>query len=316
MESSACDPTGPDTGLIRSLLFVPGDSEKKLARGFDAGADALILDLEDSVAAPRKAAARALVAQCLQERARSAAGVSLWVRINPLSTPLAAEDLASVVAGRPAGLVVPKLKAPRELGALASDLAQLERRYDIPEGATKLLPIATETPASLFTMMDYAETGPRLEALTWGAEDLSAALGASTALDDDGEWLFTYQLARSLCLAAAAAAGVGAVDTVYTDFRDADGLRRQALQARRDGFTGKLAIHPNQIPIINEAFRPSDDELDAARGVVAAFDAAGDAAGRDGTATGVVALNGKMLDRPHLLRARRLLALAGKWKRR
>lgn len=313
MESSACDWTGADIGLMRSLLFVPGDSERKLARGFDTGADALILDLEDSVAAPRKAAARALVAQCLQERA---AGISLWVRINPLSTPLAAEDLASVVAGRPAGLVVPKLKAPRELGTLASELAQLERRHGISEGATKLLPIATETPASLFTMTGYAEIGPRLEALTWGAEDLSAALGAATAVDGDGEWLFTYQLARSLCLAAAAAAGVGAVDTVYTDFRDTDGLRRQSLQARRDGFTGKLAIHPDQIPIINEAFRPSSDEIADARRVVAAFDAAGDAASQDAGATGVVALNGKMLDRPHLLRARRLLALAGKCKRR
>lgn len=310
MASSGCDSGTPATVPLRSLLFVPGDSERKLERAFSSGADALILDLEDSVASPRKAAARALVAQCLARRDRRDAGLSLWVRINPLSTPFAADDVASVVAARPDGLVVPKLRSPRELGALADELTQFEQRHGVPSGAMKLLPIATETPESLFTMGAYNAVGPRLEALTWGAEDLSVALGASTAAGAHGEWLFTYQLARSLCLAAAAAAGVGAIDTVYADFRDADGLRRQAHAARRDGFIGKLAIHPVQVDIINAAFRPSGEEIAAARRVVAAFDAAGD----EPAATGVVARDGKMLDRPHLLRARRVLVLAGEHK--
>lgn len=312
MASSGCEAERGAIMTPRSLLFVPGDSERKLERALGAGADALILDLEDSVAVPRKRAARDLVTEYLNGGAGRASGPSLWVRINPPSTPLGVQDLASVVAARPDGLVVPKPRGPSEVAALAGELTRIERRHGLSAGATRLLPIATETPQSLFAMGGYVEVGSRLAALTWGAEDLSVALGASTAVDADGEWLFTYQLARALCLAAAAAGGVAAIDTVYTDFRDARGLQRRARDARRDGFAGKLAIHPEQIGIINEAFLPSSEEIAAARRVVAAFDAAESETGDDAGEIGVAALDGKMLDRPHLIRARRLLALAAK----
>lgn len=302
----------------RSLLFVPGDSERKLAHALDAGADALILDLEDSVAPGRKAAARGLAAEFLSEHG-SKPRLELWVRINAPSSPLVHEDLAAVVAARPRGLVVPKVRAA-ELAALAAALDERERRHGIDVGATRLLPIATETPASVLSMGEYCcgiriddprlggpglagsrPGGARLAGLTWGAEDLSAALGAATAVGEDGAWLPVYELARSLCLLAARAAGVAPIDTVYTNFRDAGGLRRQAREARRDGFSGKLAIHPDQIGIIHEAFQPTAAEIDAARRVVAAFEDAND---------GVVALDGRMLDEPHLQHARRLLARA------
>jgi citrate lyase subunit beta/citryl-CoA lyase len=318
MESSGCD-AREGGARLRSLLFVPGDSEKKLARALDAGADALILDLEVAVASSRKAAARGLVTEFLaahgaphgSEQSREDGGVerpstrrktaALWVRINAPSSPLIGEDLAAVVAARPRGLVVPKVRAA-ELGTIIAALDELERRHGLDIGATWLLPIATETPASLFSMGEYSATSPRLAGLTWGAEDLSAALGAATAVDEDGNWLPVYQLARSLCLLAARAAGVAAIDTVHTRFRDADGLRRQARDARRDGFSGKLAIHPDQIEIIHEAFAPSALEIDGARRVVKAFEGASD---------GVVALDGRMLDEPHLQHARRVLARAG-----
>jgi citrate lyase subunit beta/citryl-CoA lyase len=328
MGSSACDARA-SSGAPRSLLFVPGDSEKKLARALDAGADALILDLEDSVAAERKATARGLVAEFLsahgfkggaKDRSKEGAkdgskqsskqsstegakevSPALWVRINAPASAFIDEDLTAVVALRPRGLLVPKVRAA-ELGPLAASLDALERRHGLDHGAIWLLPTATETPASLFSMGDYAASGHRLAALTWGAEDLSAALGAATAVGEGGAWLPVYELARSLCLlAAAAAGGVAAIDTVYTDFRDADGLRRQALEAHRDGFSGKLAIHPDQIEIIHAAFRPSAAEIDAARSVVAAFERAGN---------GVASVGGRMLDQPHLRRARRLLARA------
>ncbi|HEU4618673.1 MAG TPA: CoA ester lyase [Gammaproteobacteria bacterium] len=301
MESSACDERNSRPGAheppLRSLLFVPGDDERKLARAVDAGADALILDLEDSVAPRRKASARALVAEFLETHASHVGGPSLWVRVNAASTPHVDEDLTAVLPSAPRGLVVPKVDAPQELARLGERLDELERDSGLPAGATKLLPIATETPAGVFAMGGYASVGPRLAGLTWGAEDLSAALGAATAVDADGEWLFTYELVRSLCLLAAGAAGVAAIDTVFSDFRDADGLRRQAARARRDGFTGKLAIHPAQIEIINETFRPTREEVDAARRVVAAL----------GDEVGVTSIDGRMLDRPHLLRALRLL---------
>jgi citrate lyase subunit beta/citryl-CoA lyase len=295
MASSACDILP-----IRSLLFVPGDSERKLERALDSGADALILDLEDSVPPSRKAVARALVAAFLRRHAHTT--VPLWVRINAPSTPLVLDDLAGIVSCRPRGLVVPKVQ-PAELAPLAAELARLELDAGLEAGATQLLPVATETPASLFSLGGYAAAGPRLAALTWGAEDLSVALGASTAVGDDGRWLFTFELARSLCLAAAHAAGVAAIDTVYASFRDAAGLQRQAADAYRDGFTGKLAIHPDQVAIINEVFQPSRAEVDAAHRIVAAF---------DHTGAGAVAHDGRMLDRPHLLRARRVLALAAR----
>jgi citrate lyase subunit beta/citryl-CoA lyase len=285
---------------LRSLLFVPGDNEAKLARGRRAPSDALILDLEDSVTAERKPAARRLVTDFLRSP-RDAASPSLWVRINPLTTAEAAADLGSVMAGSPDGIVLPKATRA-ELADLSAELDALEHRHGITQGSTGIIPIATETPASLFDMSGYA--GSRLTAMTWGAEDLSVALGARQTTDANGEWLMTFQLARSLCLLAARAANVTAIDTVYTDLGNSDGLRKQAKDADRDGFTGKLAIHPAQLEVINQVFRPSADEIAHARRVVEAFETAGE--------EGVIALDGMMLDRPHLQRAEQTLARAAR----
>lgn len=286
--------------LLRSMLFVPGDSERKLAKAENAGADALIVDLEDSVAVDRKAHARALSAEYLTGK-RPASG-TVWVRINALDSAECSADLASVVPARPDGLVLPKPRSADDVLLLGNRLDTLEQRFGIARGAIKVLPIATETAASVLGLGGYARSGPRLAALTWGAEDLSVALGAATNVDDRGEWLPPYQLARSLCLLAAGAAAVPAIDAAFLDLRAADRLLAQAKAARRDGFSGKLAIHPDQIAILHGAFRPAADEVADARRVVAAFEAGGGA--------GAVALDGRMVDRPHLERARRVLELA------
>jgi citrate lyase subunit beta / citryl-CoA lyase len=284
--------------LLRSMLFVPGDSEKKLAKSLQVPADALILDLEDSVGADRKAEAREHVVAFLARRPDR----GVWVRVNAVDDPEHEADLASVVAAGPDGIVLPKVRAPDDVVALAERLEPIERRAGLEPARTKILPIATETAAGVFALGGFARCGPRLAALTWGAEDLSVALGAETNVDERGEWLPPYQLARSLCLLAAAAAGVPAIDTVCLDLRDEDRLARQAAAARRDGFVGKLAIHPAQVEVFNRSFRPQVDEIAAARRVVAAFEAARGA--------GVVALDGKMIDQPHLARARRTLRIA------
>jgi citrate lyase subunit beta/citryl-CoA lyase len=286
---------------LRSLLFVPADSERKLAKAQDVPADALILDLEDSVDAARKEAARGLAAEFLKDRSAVRAR-TLWVRINALGDPSSAADVEAAVRGEADGLVLPKPRSVRDVLALAAQLDALESRLKRPIGATKIMPIATETPASVLALRDYISGGPRLAALTWGAEDLSAALGATTTVDEHGAWLPPYELARSLCLLAAAAAQVPAIDTVHTNIADLDGLRRAALAAQRDGFAGKLAIHPDQVAVLNRAFRPTAADVAAAEAVVAAFAAAG--------GTGVVSYEGTMLDRPHLKRAQRVLALA------
>ena len=290
--------TGP---ALRSMLFVPADSERKLAKSQTVPADALIVDLEDSVDAERKETARALTAEFFQHRP-SIVARTLWIRINGAGDPNFAADVAAAVAAEADGIVLPKPRSAADVRALAEQLEALETRLGRRLGATKILPIATETPAGVFALGDYARCGPRLAALTWGAEDLSAALGAATAIDERGAWLPPYELVRSLCLLAAGAASVPAVDTVHTDIRDADGLRRSALAARRDGFVGKLAVHPDQVEILNRVFQPTAADIAAAEAIVAAFAQAGGA--------GVVAHGGKMLDRPHLSRAQRVLALA------
>ena len=286
---------------LRSMLFVPADSERKLARAQTVPADALIVDLEDSVDAARKDAARESVADFLCERS-SIRARTLWLRINGVGDRHFAADVEAAVRAQVDGIVLPKPRTARDVLALSAQLDVLETRLNRPLGATTILPIATETPSSVLALRDYASCGPRLAALTWGAEDLSAALGAETAVDEHGAWLPPYELARSLCLLAAGAAEVPAIDTVYTDVRDLDGLRRSALAAHRDGFAGKLAIHPEQVAVLNEAFQPTSTAVKAARAVVTAFAAA--------NGSGVVACGGKMLDRPHLLRAQRVLALA------
>lgn len=284
--------------IPRSLLFVPADSEKKLAKGLASEADALILDLEDSVSIERKAVARRMARDFVEA---NRAGPALWVRINPLAQG-GLDDLVAIVRARPAGLVIPKPDGPADLVALSLMLDALEARDGV-EAPIPLLPIATETPKAVLSLGAYAEVAvPRLAGITWGAEDLAAALGARTNRGPDGALDLTYRLARSSCLLAAKAAGVAAIDTVWTDFSDAEGFAADCAAAAREGFSGRMAIHPNQVAVINAAFTPSAEEIAQARAVVAAFAAAPGA--------GVVNLGGKMLDVPHLKQASALLAQA------
>lgn len=284
----------------RSWLFVPGDGDRKLDKADATGADALILDLEDSVAPANKPAARRTVRAFLDARPPGSRGPALWVRVNPLDEG-ALEDLAAVLGGAPDGVVLPKIEGPEDVRRLGHCLDALEVREGLAPGRTRVLPVATETAAAPFRLGDFAGAAPpRLAGLTWGAEDLSAALGAATPRDESGGWTQTYLVVRSLVLLAAKAAGVQAIDTLYVDFRDADGLRASSLAAAREGFTGRLAIHPAQVGPINEAFAPSEADVAHARRVLAAF------AAQPGA--GAVGLDGKMLDIPHLKQARALLA--------
>lgn len=278
---------------LRSLLFVPGDRPERMEKALGLGADALILDLEDAVAAARKDEARAAIRAFL-ERDRA---VPLFVRINPLDSGLADDDLSAVLPGRPDGIVLPKAEGAASLKALDSKLD-----WAGAEGC-RILPIASETPAAIFQLGSYGGVTTRLTGLTWGAEDLPAAIGASTSREEDGSYTAPYQLARSLTLFGAAAAGVAPIETVYPAFRDLDGLAAYVARARRDGFTGMMAIHPAQIPVINQAFTPSEPEVAHARAVIAAFAANPEA--------GALSLDGKMIDRPHLKQAERILAQAG-----
>jgi citrate lyase subunit beta/citryl-CoA lyase len=268
----------------RSWLFVPADSEKKIAKALDCDADALIFDLEDSVAPAQKAAARDI----LKGLPKRSGGPVWWVRVNPLTSEYHKDDLEVLGVADVHGIVLPK----SESGA---DVTQLSHRT----GNIPIHAIVTETAASLFGLLSYRSPNSTLAAMSWGAEDLSAALGASSKTDESGALTFPYQLARTLCLAGASAAGVQPVDGIHADFRDMDGLAAEAAAARRDGFTGKLAIHPDQVPVINAAFTPSPEELASARAVVEAFKKNADA--------GVLSVDGKMVDRPHLIQAQSVL---------
>ena len=285
----------------RSWLFIPGDSERKLAKAERCGADVVILDLEDSVAPEQKAAARGRVGGFLAAHAGRRA-TQLWVRINPLGTAAAMADLAAVIGARPDGIVQPKTRSPADVIRLGQDLEDLERRHGLAPGSVRILPIATETPEALFAMGGFGQCGARLAGLTWGAEDLSVAIGASANQEASGAWTAPYQLARSLCLFGAAAAGVAAIDTLHIDYRDAAGLRASCAAARRDGFAGKLAIHPDQVAVINECFVPSAAELAHAQRLVALF------AANPGSAA--LSLDGRMVDLPHLRQAEKALARA------
>jgi len=296
--SAAMQPS-PITPL-RSMLFIPADSERKLAKGEATGADALILDLEDAVAPSRTHIAREMALAYL--RSRSSRGrQQLWVRINPLSTPAALLDLV-VVAGAPDGIVLPKVRSAADVVALSHFLDALEVREGVAQGSVRIMPIATETPQSLFALGSYEGCSARLAGLTWGAEDIAAALGASTNRRPDGAYDSVYQLACALCLSGAAAAGVQPIDTIWGDFGDEAGLIREARTARQRGFTGKIAIHPNQVATINAACPPSQEELAWSRKVVDLFAC--------NPGMGTVGLEGKMLDMPHLKQAQRILALA------
>lgn len=287
---------------MRSLLFVPADSPKKLDKGMTSGADALIVDLEDSIAPEGKARARQSAAAFLKEASTVAARPYLVVRINGLQTGLTDADLDAVAAARPDAIMLPKAEGGASVVHADAKLAVREAESGLPDGHIKIVPIATETAAALFLAGTFAGVSARLSALTWGAEDLSAELGAETNRDADGNYLDPYRLARALCLAGAAAARVPAIDTVFIDFRDSEGLRRDCDAARRDGFAAKMAIHPAQVPIINEVFTPSPTAVAHARAVIDAFAASPGA--------GVVGIGGVMYDRPHLVRAKQLLARA------
>ena len=287
--------------MARSWLFVPGDSERKLAKAENCGADVLVLDLEDSVAPEYKVAARALVRQVLAAHA-ARRPVQLWVRVNPAGSADCAADLAAVVAARPDGIVQPKTRSAADVTGLGTELERLERTHGLAHAAIRILPIATETPAALFAMGSYTQCGARLAGLTWGAEDLSAAIGATANQDAHGAWTAPFQLARSLCLFGAAAAGVAAIDTLHVDYRDPAGLGASCDAARRDGFSGKLAIHPGQVDLINACFLPSAAELSQAQRIVALF------AAHPGAAA--LSLDGRMVDIPHLRQAEQILARA------
>ena len=282
--------------MSRSYLFVPADSERKLEKAAAAGADALILDLEDSVAAAARPAARRLAAEFLDGRDDA------WVRVNPVDTADWEADLEAVMAACPAGIVLPKPRHARDAVKLSERMDVLENHHGIEHGQTKIIALCTEHPEALFTLNSYVGTVPRLAGLSWGAEDLSAAVGGSANRDADGNWLPQFELARSLCLFAAAAAEVAAIDTVFTDFRNREGLLRYAANARRDGFSGMLAIHPAQVEAINAAFEPTAEEIAHARRVVAAFE--------ESPGAGTIGLDGKMIDRPHLVQAQRILQQA------
>ncbi len=284
---------------MRSLLFVPADSAKKLDKAMTSGADALIVDLEDSIAFDGKARARDSAAAFLKDVIASAPRPTILVRVNGLQTGLIDADLDAIALAKPDAIMLPKAEGGVAVMHADAKLAVREAVSGLPDGHIKILPIATETAAALFVAGTFAGASPRLNGLTWGAEDLSAELGANANRDAEGRFLDPYRLARVLCLAGAAAAQVPALDTVYVDFRDSAGFRRECEEACRDGFVGKMAIHPAQVPIINEVFTPSPEALARAQAIVDAFAA--------NPGAGVVGLGGVMYDRPHLARATRLL---------
>jgi len=285
---------------MRSMLFVPADSEKKIAKALGSGADALIYDLEDSVAPGAKAAAREMLRSHLAA-CTGTDGLKRYVRINALDTGLTADDLKALEGLAIDGIMLPKAEGAgcvRKLSGMISAIEREDRR-----GSIKVVVVATESARAIFALGTYASAGPRLAGLTWGAEDLRTDIGAATNRAADGRHTEPFRMARSLCLFGAVAAGVQPIDTVYPNFRDEEGFRLECQEALRDGFTGKMAIHPAQVPIINEVFTPSAEAIARAKAIVAAFAAAGDA--------GVVGVDGEMLDRPHLLHALRLLERAG-----
>jgi len=286
---------------MRSLLFVPGDDQKKLDKGMGSGADALLIDLEDSVSPARKQAARELTAAYLAAH-RGMSGPKLYVRINALDTGLTDADLDAVMIAAPAGIMLPKACGGIDVTHLGAKLAVREAENDLVDGSTRIIAIGTETARSLFAVGTFGGASHRLTGIAWGAEDLAADIGAETNKAPEGGFSEPFRLARNLCLFGAAAAGVMPIDTVYTDFRNETGLAAETEQARRDGFQGKMAIHPVQVAVINRVFTPTPEAIAHAREIVAAFEANPEA--------GVVGINGKMIDRPHLKQAERILARA------
>lgn len=287
---------------MRSLLFTPGDSERKLEKGLASGADVLLVDLEDAVAPDAKDAARTTTAGFLSALAGPQREFPVYVRINDLESGLAQADLEAVVPARPDGIMLPKATSGADVATLAAALDTLETKSGLEPGSISILVLAIETPEAVLNIGSFQECGSRVTGFTWGAEDLAAMLGAKTNRDETGRYSQPFALARNLCLMTAAAAGVHAIDTVYVDFRDLAGLARDAREAARDGFSGKLAIHPDQVAVINAAFTPDANEIAHAEKIVAAFEV--------NPGAGAVGLEGKMVDRPHLAMAQRTLERA------
>lgn len=287
---------------LRSFLFVPADSDRKLAKGLGSGADALILDLEDAVALSNKPQARRMASGWLGQQADQASGPRRFVRINPLDSGLALDDLAAVVQPGLHGIVLPKPTASSDLQRLHHLLEALEARAGMAVGGVSVMPVITETPQAMLNMNTFSAPQPRLVGVTWGAEDLSAAIGAVSNRDEEGQFSPLYVWAQSLCLCVAASSGVAAIDTLHADFRDAAGLASSCRQSRRRGFGGRIAIHPDQVAVINAAFTPNEEELAHARRVVDAFERQPDA--------GTLSIDGVMYDMPHLKQARRTLGLS------
>jgi citrate lyase subunit beta / citryl-CoA lyase len=286
----------------RSLLFVPGDSTRKLEKALQTAADALILDLEDSVSGENAEIARSIVRGCLEKRPKATRTQQLWVRVNALTHPESMADIAAIAGGQPDVILLPKTRDGSDVARLDHYLSALEARDGVESGSIGIVPVVTETPESMLAIQTYIGCSARLVGMTWGAEDLSTALQASTNRLPNGAWEHTYWMARSTCLLAARAAGVEPIDTMFGDYRDAEGLAQAATASRRAGFSGKVAIHPDQVGIINQSFSPSEDEIRYAQQVVEAFGSQG---------TGTIGLNGKMLDMPHLKQARLVLEQAG-----
>jgi citrate lyase subunit beta/citryl-CoA lyase len=294
--------TQDETFSARSWLFAPGDSERKMEKAAASPADVVLFDLEDAVVPEAKPKARSMVAAFLKAQPEAQRS-RLWVRINPLQGPDALDDLAAVVASRPGGIMLPKARSRADVEVLDHYLSALEVAAGSPRGSTKVIVLVTETADGMFTTGTYAGA-PRMVAMTWGAEDLADAIGASENRNPDGSYAFTYELARSLCLLGAAAAGVLAIETIHGDYRDEAGLRARAEQVRRAGYRGMLAIHPAQVGVINDAFTPSAREIEAAQEIVDLFAA--------NPGAGTIGYKGAMLDRPHLARAQALLKSAAR----
>jgi len=282
--------------MMRSLMFVPADSEKKLSKARTSGADALAIDLEDSVLPPRKDAARGLMRDWF---AAQPDRQGLWVRVNDLASGHLLKDLAAVAPCRPAGILLPKIRGPEDVLAVGHYLEALEVAQGLDPGHIRIMVVVTETPIAVLRLGELAQQAhPRISHVTWGAEDLSSAMGAADPRNEAGAWRPTYEHARSQCLLVGHALGAEVLDTLYVDFKDPESLRRACAASRHDGFTGRIAIHPDQVRIINESFSPSEAELQQARRIVEAFE----------HGAGAVSLDGKMYDVPHLKAARRLLS--------
>lgn len=288
---------------MRSYLFVPGDSPKKLEKAFSTGADVLLIDLEDSVSQSQKQAAREVTATFLKAHIPVAKRPLLYVRVNALDTGLTDEDLAAVIPHQPDGIMLPKSESGECVTALDVKLQASEAVAGIPLDKIVIMPVATETATSIFNLGTYRGSSPRLASMTWGAEDLSADLGAEGNRDRDGNLTSPFRLVRDLCLMGAVSAEVAPIDSVYTNFRDLDGLKQECIEARQDGFVGKMAIHPAQVAVINDVFTPDADAIEKARRIVESFSQADD--------VGVVGIDGEMIDRPHLRRAETTLRRAG-----